>query len=65
MKNTAKINVQSAIGLIILMVKKLVMGLRGFLLVASKIWNCVSYVFRKQVRSVCVSLWQAVYLCNN
>ena len=32
--------------------KRLGMGLRGFLLLASKFWNFVLYVFRKQIRSV-------------
>lgn len=32
--------------------KRLEMGLRGFLLLASKFWNFLLYVFRKQVRSV-------------
>lgn len=36
------------------MLKQLQMGLRAFLLVASKIWSFICYVIRKQVRAVSV-----------
>lgn len=38
--------------LLAFMWKRLGMGLRAFLLLASKFWNFVLYIFRKQVRTV-------------
>lgn len=34
------------------MLKQLQMGLRAFLLLASRVWTCVCYVLKKQVRAV-------------
>lgn len=34
------------------MLKQLQMGLRAFLLLASRVWTCVCYLLKKQVRAV-------------
>ena len=37
------------------MLKYIGMGLRGFFVLAAKIWSFVCYIFRRQVRSVSVN----------
>jgi hypothetical protein len=34
------------------MLKQLQMGLRAFLLLASRVWTCVCFLLKKQVRAV-------------
>lgn len=39
------------------MLKQLQMGLRAFMLIASKVWSCFCYMFRKQYRAVNIKLF--------
>lgn len=34
------------------MLKQLQMGLRAFMVLASKVWSCFCYMFKKQIRAV-------------
>lgn len=46
------------------MLKQLQMGLRAFMLLASKVWSCVCYMFKKQYRAVIMSLCcNVVFYC--
>lgn len=45
------------------MLKQLQMGLRAFMLLASKVWSCFCYMFKKQYRAVNINYyaWDVVW----